>query len=150
MQVKELMTSDVRIASADQSICETAQIMADTDFGSLPVSENDRLVGVITDRDIAVRAVAKHKSPDTPVREVMSPDVLYCYEDDDADEVARNMGENQVRRMPVLNRSKRLVGIVALSDLWARLQKDTAVEALADISKPGGPKSQTATEQELA
>ena len=143
MQVKELMTSSVRVARADQPISESARIMAETDLGALPVSDNDRLVGVITDRDIAVRAVAKGKSPDTPVREVMSQEVLYCFEDEDADHVAKNMGDNQVRRLPVLNRDKRLVGIVALSDLWNRLKKDTAVEALADISKPGGARSQS-------
>jgi CBS domain-containing protein len=143
MQVKQLMTGDVRLAHPTQPISETAQVMADTDFGVLPVAEDDRLVGVITDRDIAVRAVAKHLPPDTPVSQVMSREVLYCFEDEDAEQVARNMGQNQVRRLPVLDRNKRLVGIVSLSDLLDRVKKETAAETLADISKPGGRHSQT-------
>ena len=143
MLVKQLMTGSVQLARPTQTISETAQIMADTDFGVLPVADNDRLVGVVTDRDIAIRGVAKHLSPETPVSEVMSREVLYCFEDEDAEQVARNMGQNQVRRLPVLDRNKRLVGIVSLSDIWKRVKKETAVETLADISKPGGRHSQT-------
>lgn len=143
MQVKQLMTGDVRLARPSQTISETAQIMADTDSGVVPVAEDDRLVGVITDRDIAIRAVARHLSPDTLVRDVMSREVLYCFEDDDIEEVARNMSANKVRRLPVLNRDKRLVGIVSLGDLSKRVEAKTAGDALADISKPGGPHSQT-------
>jgi CBS domain-containing protein len=143
MKVIEVMTDDVLLATPDQTIQEAAQLMAESDTGALPVRENDRLVGVITDRDIAIRAVAQNKSPDTLVREVMSQEVLYCYEDDDTEEVARNMGENQVRRLPVLNRDKRLVGIVSLADVSQGVQPDVAGEAIAEISKPGGPHSQT-------
>ena len=143
MQVKQLMTGAVRLARPSQTISETAQIMADTDSGVVPVAENDRLVGVITDRDIAIRAVARHLSPDTPVRDVMSREVLYCFEDDDIEQVARNMSQNKVRRLPVLSRDKRLVGIVSLGDLSKRVEAKTAGDALADISKPGGPHSQT-------
>jgi len=138
MQVKEVMTHDVLLASPGQTICEAAKMMAECDAGALPVRDNDRLIGVITDRDIVIRAVAENKSPDTPIREVMSQKVLYCYEDEDAEHVAKNMGDNQVRRLPVLSREKRLVGIVSIGDLSHGVQPHTAGEAIADISKPGG------------
>src|SRR5215217_8731727 len=108
---------DVRVATPDQTIQDAAKIMSDVDAGVLPVGENDRLVGMITDRDIAVRAVAEGKGPDTPIREVMTQDVKYCYEDDDTNDVARNMADIQVRRLPVLTREKRLVGIISLGDM---------------------------------
>ena len=143
MKIHEAMTADVRIASPNQSICEAARMMADCDAGAIPVGENDKLVGVITDRDIAIRAVAEGKSPETRVHEVMSKEVLYCFEDEDTEEVARNMGDNKVRRLPVLNRSKRLVGIVSIGDLALSNDLDSTGETLADISTPGGAHSQT-------
>ena len=144
MKVHEAMTPDVRVARPDQSICEAARMMAECDAGALPVGDDDQLVGVITDRDIAIRAVAEGKSPETPIRYVMSNEVLYCFEDEDTEEVARNMGDNKVRRLPVLSRSKRLVGIVSIGDLALNNDLDTTGEALADISTPGGAHSQTA------
>jgi CBS domain-containing protein len=143
MKVNEAMTRDVCIARPDQSIQDAAKMMADIDAGVLPVGESDRLVGMITDRDIAVRAVAQGKGPQTAVREVMTSDVKYCFEDEDTDEVARNMGDEQVRRLPVLNRDKRLVGILSLGDIAVTEGVDPAGEALASISLPGGPHSQT-------
>lgn len=121
--------------------------MCDMDVGALPVSENDRLVGMVTDRDITVRAVALGKGVNTPVREVMSTDVRYCFEDELVSDVADNMADQQVRRLPVLNRNKRLVGILTIGDLAVseegspQLQK--VGEALAGISHPGGAHSQT-------
>src|SRR6266481_2915644 len=117
MQVSEVMSSEVNIASPDHSIRDAARMMADIDAGVLPVGENDRLVGMITDRDIAVRAVAAGKGPDTPIREIMSKEVKYCFDDDDIDDVAYEMAELKVRRMPVLNHDKRLVGILSLGDI---------------------------------
>jgi CBS domain-containing protein len=137
------MTRDVRLATPDQTIQDAAKMMSDVDAGVLPVGENDRLVGMITDRDIAVRAVAQGKGPDTPVREVMTADVKYCFEDEDTDQVARNMGDQQVRRLPVVNRDKRLVGILSLGDLAVMQGGQPAGEALTDISRPGGEHSQT-------
>jgi len=142
MKVKEVMTKDVRLIAPSRSIAEAAKMMAEADTGILPVAENDRLVGTITDRDIVIRAVAKHLPPGTLVRDVMSKEVLYCYEDDDVEQVARNMGENQVRRLPALNRDKRLVGIVSISDLSRSVSPPTVGETIADISKPGGAHSQ--------
>ena len=139
MQVRDAMTSSVRLATPGQTIRDAARLMAEIDAGSLPVSENDRLVGMITDRDIAVRAVARGLGPDTPVREVMSTDqVLYCFEDDKVDDVAKNMGEVKVRRLPVVDRSKRLVGIISLGDVAQREQR-AAGKSYEKISEKGGP-----------
>ena len=143
MRVSEAMSRDVRIASPDQTICEAARLMGEIDAGALPVGENDRLVGMITDRDIAVRAVAEDKPPSTKVRDVMSREVLYCYDDQELDEVAINMGDEQVRRMPVVNRDKRRVGIVSLGDLAQTENAATTGRTVADISSPGGHHSQT-------
>ena len=118
-------------------------MMAELDAGIMPVREGDRLVGMITDRDITVRAVAEGKGPDTAVREVMTEDVKYCYEDDDTQDVARNMADIQVRRLPVLTRDKRLVGIISLGDLAVTDGSGSAGEAVAGISQPGGEHSQT-------
>jgi len=143
MRVADCMTRDVRIANPDETIRQAAQTMASIDAGDLPVSENDRLVGMITDRDIAVRGVADGKGPDAKIRDVMSAEVRYCFEDEDVDDVLRNMGDIKVRRLPVLNRDKRLVGIVSLSDLATGGEKPRAGEALHQIAEPGGPHSQT-------
>jgi CBS domain-containing protein len=137
------MTRGVEITNPQETIRDAARMMADCDAGALPVGENDRLVGVITDRDIAVRAVAEGKGPDARVGDVMSAEVRYCFEDDDVDEVLRNMGELQLRRLPVLSRDKRLVGIVSLSDLAAIRAAGPVGAALADIARPGGEHSQT-------
>ena len=139
MRVSEAMTRDVRVANPEQTICEVAKIMKEIDAGSMPVGDNDRLVGVITDRDIAVRAVAEGKGPETKVRDVMSnAQVMYCYEDDDTENVARNMAQIQVRRLPVVNRDKRLVGIVALADIAQNESQGVAGKAVKGVSKPGG------------
>ena len=142
MKVNECMTRDVRLANPRQSIREAAQMMIDCDAGVLPVGENDRLVGMITDRDIAVRAVARNLPPDTPVREVMSKEVLYCFEDEDIKKVADNMGEQQIRRLPVLNRDKRLVGIISLGDVAHAASEKIVGRAVSDITKPGGKHDQ--------
>ena len=143
MKVKHVMTREVVVANPDDSICEAARRMAECDAGALPVGENDRLVGVITDRDIAVRAVAQRLSPDTPVREVMSREVLYCFDEEDVEQVARNMAEQQIRRLPVVDRDKRLIGIISVADLALNAKSRTAGEAVAGISRPGGRHDQT-------
>ena len=143
MKVREAMTKDVRLASPDQTIREAAQAMLDIDAGVLPVGENDKLLGMITDRDIAVRGVATGKGPDASVRDVMTSEVKYCFDDQEVEEVTRNMGDLQVRRLPVVNREKRLVGILSLGDIAKTGRQDTD-KALSDISKPGGAHSQKA------
>lgn len=147
MRVSEVMTRDVRIATPDQTLQEAARMMADVDAGILPVGDGDRLVGMITDRDITVRAVAEGKGPQTPVREVMSSEVKYCFEDDDTQDVARNMADIQVRRLPVVNQDKRLVGIIALGDIAVTEGGRPAGEALSGISEPGGSHPQTGGER---
>src|SRR6266704_208754 len=143
MQVSEAMCSQVKIATPGQSIRDAARLMAQIDAGVLPVGENDRLIGMITDRDIAIRAVAAGKGPDTPVRDVKSKEVKYCFEDEELDHVAKNMGNIRVRRLPVVNRDKRLVGIVSVGDL-ALKETGTAAKAVSGVSKHGGPHSQSA------
>ncbi len=143
MRVSEAMTRDVRLATPGQSIRDAAKTMSEIDAGILPVGENDRLIGMITDRDIAVRAVAIGKGPETPVRDVMSAEVKYCFEDDEIDDVCKNMANIQVRRLPVISRDKRLVGILSLADL-AKKAGSKAAEAVRGVSKPGGQHSQSA------
>jgi CBS domain-containing protein len=143
MRVSEAMTREVRVATPGPSIRDVAKTMAEIDAGVLPVGENDRLVGMVTDRDIAIRAVALGKGPDTPVREVMSSEVKYCFEDEDLEHVAKNMGDLQVRRLPVVNREKRLVGIVALGDVARKEDHATTGQATAGVSAPGGKPQQT-------
>ena len=136
MNVREVMSRDVKIASHEDTLQHAAELMVDIDAGVLPVGENDRLVGMLTDRDITVRAVAKGKAPDrTKVRDVMSPEIKYIYEDESLEDAAENMGKLQIRRLPVLNREKRLVGIVSLGDL-ALKKKAKAGDALKGISQP--------------
>jgi CBS domain-containing protein len=136
------MTTDVRTISPTATIREAAQTMAEIDAGVLPVANDDRLVGMITDRDIVIRAVAAGLDPDTPVREAMSPEIKYCYEDDDVDDICENMADQQLRRMPVVDRDKNLVGIVSLSDLARQSDSDAAGEALEAITQPGGQHSE--------
>jgi len=144
MKVSDCMTRDVRVTSPDQSLRDAALLMGELDVGVLPVGENDRLVGMVTDRDIAVRGVGQGLGPDARVREVMTDSVMYCFEDQSIEEVSRNMGDVQVRRMPVVDRQKRLVGILSLSDIAnGEGATDEAGEALRDITQPGGEHSQT-------
>jgi CBS domain-containing protein len=140
MQIKDIMTRDVEIASPNDSIKSAGQRMVACDCGVLPVAEGGRLVGMITDRDIVTRAVAKGLDPDEcAVGEVMSHDVKYVYEDESTEDLARNMMTLQVKRLPVLSRSKRLVGIVSLGDLaTARASGGQAQAALRGISQPNG------------
>ena len=145
MRVREVMTTDVQMASPDQPIRHAADLMARLDAGAVPISHNDRLVGMITDRDIAVRAVASGKGPDTPIRDVMSSQIRYCFDDQELEDVAANMADIKVRRLPVVNRDKRLVGILSLGDLAIdESAQDDAGEALGGISRPGGQHSQSA------
>jgi len=138
MQVREVMSRDVLVTSPDDTIEKAATLMAHVNCGALPVGENDRLVGIITDRDIALRAVAKGNPPDQcTVREVMSRGIKYVFEDETTQAAAKSMSNLQIRRLPVLNRQKRLVGIVSLGDLALR-QKEPAASALQQISKPDG------------
>jgi CBS domain-containing protein len=138
MKISEIMTHEVETVSPNETLQDAAKRMASLDAGALPVGENDQLIGMI--RDIAVRGVARGKGPEAKVRDVMTDEVKYCFDDQDVNEIASNMAEIQVRRLPVVNRSKRLVGIISLADL--SLTRG-AGHALRGISQPGGQHSQT-------
>ncbi|MFK4134739.1 CBS domain-containing protein [Pseudomonas luteola] len=135
MKVSECMTRNVQMVSPEMSIQEAAKIMLQIDAGALPVHERDQLIGIITDRDIVIRAVCEGKGPDTSIREIMSRDVKYCFDDQEIGEVAKNMADIQLRRLPVVNRDKRLVGILALGDIANAANDQTAGEAITGVSR---------------
>lgn len=143
MKVSEVMTRDVRIANAEETIQDAARIMAEIDAGAVPVGKDGKLVGMLTDRDIAVRAVAEGMGPETKVNAVMSAEVKYCFDDEEIDEVCSNLGSQKVRRLPVLDRNKQLVGILSLGDVAVETTGDGAGQALAEISRRGGAQSQS-------
>jgi CBS domain-containing protein len=143
MKVSEVMTRDVRTVRPDQTAKEAAKFMLNEDAGSMPVSDGDKLLGMITDRDITVRGVAKGYGPDTPVSELMTENIVCAREDDDIEEVASKMSRAQVRRMPVIDASDRLCGIVSLGDLSREADNDTADQALQGVSAPGSQHSQS-------
>jgi CBS domain-containing protein len=136
-QLKDLMSRDVKVISPDMTIGEAARKMRDGDFGMMPVAEHDRMIGTISDRDIAIRAVAEGKEGGAKVRDVMSEGIIWVYEDDSVEQAATIMSKHQVRRLPVVNRDKRLVGIVALGDFAVESSEiQPAAKALSEISKP--------------
>ena len=138
MLVKECMTEHVELGTPDMTVCEAAKKMREGDFGILPIQENDKLVGMLTDRDIVVRAIAVGLDPEqTNVKEIMTAQVLYCFDDQNIEEVSENLGRNQIQRLPVINRQKRLVGILSLGDLAQSIEHpDNIEETLTQIKKP--------------
>ena len=142
MKVREVMTRDVQTIRPDQSAQQAASFMLSTDAGSIPVADGDRLIGMITDRDLAVRGVAEGHGPDTPVRELMTNDIVVARVEDDTEEVAVRMSEAQVRRLPVIDDQQKLCGIVSLGDLTLRSDGSEAEQALEGVSQPGGQHQQ--------
>ena len=142
MKISEVMTTVVQTVTPDQSAREAASFMLRAEAGSIPVTEGDKVIGMITDRDIAVRGVAEGRGPDTPVRELMTDHIICAREDDNIDDVARRMSEEQVRRLPVLDAEDRLCGIVSLGDLAREAVGEQAHEALEGVSQPGGSHEQ--------
>jgi len=142
MKISEVMTTEVETIGADQTAREAASFMLRADAGSIPVCDGDKVIGMITDRDIAVRGVAEGRGPDTPVSELMSDGIICAREDEDIQEVARRMSEEQVRRLPVLDAEDRLCGIVSLGDLTRETRGEAAQTALEGVSSPGGPHQQ--------
>ena len=142
MQVQDLMTHDVTTVHPEESLKKVARLMADLDVGVLPVRQDDRLVGMVTDRDLAVRGLAEDCGPESKVRQVMTPDVKYCFFDQEIEEIAANMADIQVRRLPVLDHDKRLVGILSLCDIAVSDDPEPAMEALSGISRPTDGASQ--------
>jgi CBS domain-containing protein len=145
MRVGEIMTRDVVMASPGQKLRDVAAEMEKHDIGVLPVRDNDRLVGMITDRDIAIRGISHGLGPDAPVRDVMSAEVKYCFESDNIDDLAQNMADEQIRRLPVLNDDKRLVGIISLGDLAVSQDGHAGEMALSGICQTGGHHCQSAS-----
>ena len=136
MIVSEVMSTEVFVATPDQTLRDAARSMADLDTGVLPVGEDDKLIGIVTDRDIVIRGVAEERDPNTTtVRDVMSLGVCSCYDDEDVQDVAEQMAELQLRRLPVVNREKRLGGIVSLGDLSQRANTSLSGEALQGVSE---------------
>ncbi|MBV9286957.1 MAG: CBS domain-containing protein [Hyphomicrobiales bacterium] len=145
MKIRDVMTREAKLANPDDTLQHAAQLMKDGDCGILPVRDGDRLIGMITDRDIAVRAVAEGMAPTAKVRDAMTTEVKYCFEDDDIADIGENMSDIQVRRLPVMDRNKRLVGIVSLGDL--ALNKPGTAKALKGIARPSGQHNQTDASQ---
>jgi CBS domain-containing protein len=137
MLIKDIMTKNVRTIAPGTTLREAARLMAAEDCGILPVANDDRLIGMVSDRDIALRAVAQSKDPDTcTVGEIMTDGVKYLFDDETIEDLARNLGDLQVRRLPVINREKRLVGIVSLGDLATKSDGVAAATALRSVSAP--------------
>jgi CBS domain-containing protein len=138
MRVGEAMNRGAHIVNANDTLKKAAEIMAEEDVGFLPVEEDDRLIGMITDRDIVTRCVAQGRDGDARVRDAMTRDVKYCYDHDDLDAVMENMAEIQVRRMPVMSEEKRLIGILSLADAARCYSPDTVGIAFSGVVSPGG------------
>lgn len=138
MKISEILTPNPQCISPDTTLATAAQKMKSLDVGMLPICENDRLVGTLTDRDITIRSVASGADPNTTtVRDAMTREIVYCFDDEDVEDAAEMMEQKQVRRLPVLSRSKRLVGIVSLGDLAVRTQREKlAGEVLERVSEP--------------
>jgi CBS domain-containing protein len=141
MLLRDMMTARIEDISADATLMQAAEKMRLLDIGAIPVRENDRLVGMITDRNITVRAVAEGRDPKKmAVREAMSPDICFCYEDDSVESAAKLMEEKQIRRLAVYDRSERAIGVVSLGDLAVRNGDDRlSGEVLERVSKPNQP-----------
>ncbi|WP_439519269.1 CBS domain-containing protein [Hydrogenophaga sp.] len=135
------MTRGVRTLRSTESIVAAAEAMREMDVGSVPVCDDRTLVGIVTDRDLVVRALAEARSGDTPISDVMSSSPCWCFEDQSVDEVAQELSDQQIRRVPVLNRDKQLVGILSLGDLASKGAELPAGRALEGISEPTGSKS---------
>ncbi|MBD3232288.1 MAG: CBS domain-containing protein [candidate division Zixibacteria bacterium] len=138
MFVRDIMSTDVELVNPDMTLSEAAIRMKERDIGFLPVGENDRLVGMVTDRDIAIRGVAEGKDPVTEsIRNIMTPDVQYCFENQEVGEAAKLMEDKQIRRLVVLNDDKRLVGVCSLGDFAVETSdKELGGEVLQEVSKP--------------
>jgi CBS domain-containing protein len=141
MQIREMMTKNVEVLAPHASIRDAAAKMRDLDVGGIPVCDGQKLQGFLTDRDLAIRAVAEACDPaKTKISEVMSPNITYCFDDNDVEEAAQMMESKQIRRLPIVDREKRLVGIVSLGDIAVRSEgarrQEPAAEALEGISQP--------------
>jgi len=143
MKISDVMTTEVETVTGDQTAREAAGFMLRAEAGSIPVcDEGGKVIGMITDRDIAVRGVAEGRGPETPVRDLMTDHIICARHDDDVKEVAQRMSDQQVRRLPVLDANEQLVGIVSIGDLSRETGGEAAHEALDGVSAPGGEHQQ--------
>jgi CBS domain-containing protein len=138
MKIRDILTKNPHVVRPDAMISEAAKMMKQHDIGMLPVCSGHQLVGSITDRDLAIRAIAEGRNPlATKVSDIMTPNVFWCYDDQELEEAAQLMEEKQIRRLPIVNREKRLVGIISLGDFALRSQNDRlAEEVLECVSEP--------------
>jgi CBS domain-containing protein len=141
MRIAEIMTQDPEVIRSDFVLKDAALMMRELDVGMLPIGKDDRLVGMLTDRDITIRATAEGRDPTkTQVHEVMTQEVVYCFEDQDVSEAAKLMQERQIRRLPILDREKRLIGIVSLGDVAVHSgEKNVVAETIKEVSEPAAP-----------
>lgn len=135
MKIAECMTADPCMVRPDDTVRTAAALMAESDTGAVLVGENDHLVGMVTDRDIALRAIGAGQGPECMVKDVMTRKIRYCYQDEDLEKVARNMGELQLRRLPVLDRQKRLVGTISIGDLAKAADRAVIGQAMGAIAR---------------
>ena len=134
-QIKDVMSQNFKFVTPETNLQDAAQMMRDQDFGFLPVGENDRLIGMVTDRDIVIRSTAQGKNPaEETVRGAMTPKTFYCYADQPVEEIVDNMAEIKVRRMPVMNREKRMVGVVSLGDVAQACNRAKTGNAIQEIT----------------
>jgi CBS domain-containing protein len=145
MKLKDVMTGNVEVVAPDTPLEEAARKMRELDVGVLPVCDGERLVGMLSDRDLTIRATAEGRDPKTtPVRESMTPEVVYLFEDQEISEAEQLMSEKQIRRLTILNRDKRLVGIVSLGDLATKTDKTRAIgKTLEQVSEPNEQSKET-------
>jgi CBS domain-containing protein len=143
MKVRDCMTRQVLTTTPEDSLQTAAKLMLESDIGFIPVEKDDRLVGMLTDRDITVRAVAQGLGPDAKVRDVMTREVLYCFDDADIDDIADNMADIQVRRLPVVDADKRLVGIISTGDLARETDGEVCATVMFGVAQPGGTHNQS-------
>ncbi len=139
-QVSDIMTRGVRTMAPQETIAQAARAMQELGVGAIPICEGDRLIGMVTDRDIVLRAVAKSLSPEqTFLEEVLSPDVCWCFDDDPVEVATKKMQDARIRRIPVLDHDQHLVGVLSLGDVSVKGDSEEAGDALSDISEPAQP-----------
>jgi len=136
MKVKDVMSRNCSYIAPQTSLAEAAKLMAEQDIGFIPVAENDKMIGMVTDRDIVTRGLAKGADAGAPVKNVMTAKTYYCFDDQDAEEVCANMADIKVRRLPVVNRQKRLVGVVSLGDLAQGVNRIKVGQTVQSITEP--------------
>jgi CBS domain-containing protein len=137
--LQSVMTTDVTTLAPSASVFEAAKVMKELNVGAIPICDGRRLIGMLTDRDIVVRLIAEQRNPSEQVHSIMSGQVDYCYEDQDADEAVHIMQDRQIRRLPIVNRERELTGIVSLGDLAVKSDTGASGEALEQISQPAKP-----------